>query len=280
MLVKHIHAYALERLKYLATLLTIVIILFTILASYLYTNKGSELNYKTEAQTLQSQLGDIKNKINISTAAINEWEKNVRKKHLSRDGLQVDFVKILVKKLEGKYRVRGVNAVLSNPELRKDFTDNAFTNIQVSNISLAFVAYIDTDAYNFIDEFIKEMPGYLQVKNASFVGVNEINEEILMGIERGDTRDIVSVKVDLLWQDFQDKPEIAAEIKAKMPKSDVNSGASSTPQPTVAGANSASQIVAPAEQSTPSATTSPAPLENTQSVAPVQNSEANQGNEQ
>ena len=215
MLVKHIHSYALERLKYVTILLAIIGSLFGALASYSITNKGSELSYKTEAQTLQGQLSEIKSLIAQSDFAIGEWDQTVKKIHMLREGIQVDFIKVLIKKLEEKHRVKGMNITLSTPEIRNDFSEEKFVNIQMSNLSLVFMTYTDTDAYGFIADLQKELPGYAQVKNLSIIGVNEINEEIIRGLETGDRRDIVSVKVDLIWQDFQDKPEVAEELKSK-----------------------------------------------------------------
>jgi hypothetical protein len=237
MLVKHIHSYALERLKYVTILLVIIGSLFGALASYSITNKGSESSYKTEAQALQGQLNEIKNLIVQSDFAIGEWDQTVKKVHMLREGIQVDFIKVLIKKLEEKHRVKGMNITLSTPELRSDFSEAKFVNVQMSNLSLVFMTYTDIDAYNFISDLQKELPGYVQVKTLSIIGVNEISEEIIRGLQTGDTRDIVSVKVDLLWQDFQDKPEIAEELKAKKIATTPASSTPTTAAPTTPAVN-------------------------------------------
>ncbi len=215
MLVKHIHSYALERLKIVTSILFVVSVIFIALFSYQLTNQGAEISYKNDSQNLRNQVGEMKSKIILSDASIAEWNEKVRQKHEFREGIQVDFSKVLINKLEEKYRIKGMNITLSTPEARPDFADNKFVNIMFSNLTLVFLAYTDIDAYSFIEDLQKELPGYVQVKNISFVGINEINEEVLASLERGDKNDIVSIKVDLLWHDLLDKPEVAEQVKAK-----------------------------------------------------------------
>ncbi len=240
MLVKHIHSYALERLKLITILLLIVGIVFTGLFSYNVTNQGAADSFRNESQSLQAQVGQIKDKIMKSDVAIQEWNDKVRKKHEFRDGIQVDFAKVLINKLENLYRIRGMNITLTTPEMRFDFADNKFSNVMYSGLTLVFLSYTDLDAYSFIQDLQKELPGYVQVKNVSFIGLNEINEEVLAGLGRGDKNDIVSIKIDLVWHDLIDKPEVAEKIKAKREEmikekgapQDSNSASNQTSTPT------------------------------------------------
>lgn len=215
MLVKHIHSYALERLKFVTIALLIVGIVFVGLFSYHVTNQGAADAFRSESQSLQTQVGQIKDKIVKSDVAIQEWNDKIRKKHEFRDGIQVDFAKVLINKLESLYRIRGMNITLTTPEMRFDFAENKFSNVMYSGLTLVFLSYTDIDAYSFIQDLQKELPGYVQVKNVSFIGINEINEEVLASLGRGDKNDIVSIKIDLVWHDLIDKPEIAEKIKAK-----------------------------------------------------------------
>ena len=215
MLVKHIHTYALERLKFVTIALLIIGVIFVGLFSYHVTNKGAADSFKSEAQSLQMQVGQVKDKIQKSDAAIKEWNAKVRNKHEFRDGIQVDLSKVLISKLENLYRLRAMNITLTTPEVRADFADNKFSNVVYSGLTLVFLSYTDVDAYSFIQDLLKELPGYVQVKSVSFIGINEINEEVLASLGRGDKNDIVSIKVDLIWHDLIDKPEIAEKIKAK-----------------------------------------------------------------
>ncbi len=253
MLVKHIHSYALERLKYVSVVLLIVLIVFISLLSYHLSNQGAETSYKSEYQNLQTQVGQIKNQIVLSDAAISDWNQSVRKKHEFRDGIQVDFSKVLINKLEEKYRIKGMNINLSIPEQRLDFADNKFVNIMYSDLSLVFLAYTDIDAYSFVADLQKELPGYVQIKNVSFVGINEINEEVLAGLQRGDKNDIVSIKVELLWQDLADKPEVAEKVKIKRETMIKEKGSS---QPTVSQSNPDTTAPTESAPTSPSSETS------------------------
>lgn len=208
MLVKHIHSYALGKLKFVAIILIIVAAVTGSLASYDFNNRGQEKSFKAESKSLKNQIQDIKKKIAMSDKAITAWESGINEKHKVRKGVQIDYARSLLDSLKKRYRIQGLTINLSTPEKRKGISSTKFMDVQYSSLTLNFISHTDIDAYLFVQELQKKLPGYTQVKEISFIAINEITEEILIGIEKGDKSDIVSVKVELLWQDFADKPGV------------------------------------------------------------------------
>jgi hypothetical protein len=181
------------------------------LASYDFTNRGQETSLRNESQSLRDQIGSIKEKIQVSDKAIIEWEGGINKKHEVRKGVQIDLAKTLIEQLKKKYRIQGLTINISAPEKRDGITNTRFIDVQYSKLTLNFIAHTDIDAYLFISDLQKQLPGYVIVKELSLIAVNQITEEILIGIEKGDKKDIVSVKVDMLWQDLADKPGVTEQ---------------------------------------------------------------------
>jgi len=205
MLIKHINSYALNRLKFIVIVLAILGASVGALASYDFSNRGEEESFRSTTQSLQSEIQSIKRKITDSGSALELWNNEAKEKHVNRDGVQVDFAKTLINELKEKYKIQGLTISLSAPEKRVDMTFNQHIDIQYSTLKLTFVAPTDINAYLFIYDLQNSMPGYIQIKDISFIAINEITEEVLKGIERGEKNDIVSVKTEMIWQDFKDK---------------------------------------------------------------------------
>jgi hypothetical protein len=144
MLIKHINAYAINKLKYVFILLVILGASLGFLASYYYSNVGQDQSFREANQSLQAEIQTTKRRIVDSGTAIEIWKEKVKAKHDVRNGVQVDFARTLLNELKDKYKIQGLTISLSAPEDRKDMTFNKNMSIQFSTLKLTFVARILT----------------------------------------------------------------------------------------------------------------------------------------
>ena len=83
---------------------------------------------------------------------------------------------------------------------------------------MTFNSYTDVEAFRFIYELTKRMPGILKFANVNIRSLDiDVDTALLDGIKKGGYKDIVQVRLTMVWQDFktlnEKKGEDAQQIK-------------------------------------------------------------------
>lgn len=213
MIVKHLKSYAVNQLKYKTILFAICLAITGALSGYYYTNQGQQDKYKADTKSLQAEIEKTKEKISKASYAIDRWNDKVKLYHTTRTGLKLDYIRRAIEQLREIYKIKTLTINLSTPALRQDIIGGKFIDIEHSTVSMTYSTFTDLDAYRFLLALMSEFPGYAQVKSFTITGVSDLTQDVLSGIEKGTAKDIVSVKVEIMWQDLSDKKEVREQLK-------------------------------------------------------------------
>lgn len=178
--------------------------IFIMVFSYNLSNTGSEKKYKDESDNLEKKVRELKEYIEKSDNAIKLWNDEIKFKHADRPGLKVEAFRKLVEELKNTYGIDDLKVDLLTPEPRNDLGQLKYITVRSSNLSLGFSALTDIDVYQFLISLINQTPGYLQIKGISIQAIPEISNDVARSIASSGSKEVVTVKADLVWQDIQD----------------------------------------------------------------------------
>lgn len=204
MQLRHVNTYFVHQLKFRLIVFTVVFTLFAVILYYNLANSGSEKEYKDESNDLQKKVNDLKSYIEKSDSSIKIWNDEIKKRHSERPGLKVEEFKKTLDQLKDTYNIQNLIVNLLTPEQRSDIGALKFITIRSSNLNLSFSAYNDIDVYQFLLALENQVPGYLQVKSISILAIPEVSNDVARSIAATGGRDVVTVKVEMVWQDIQD----------------------------------------------------------------------------
>lgn len=213
MIVKHIKGYVVNQLKYKVILFAICFAINATLGFYYFTNQGQENKFRADTKSLQSEIESTRDKIVKATYAIDRWNDKVKFYHETRTGLKLDYIRRAIEQLREIYKIKSLTINLSTPTLRHDIIGAKFIDIEYSAVTMTYSTFTDLDAYRFLLALLSEFPGYTQVKSFTISSIQDLTQDILSGIEKGTAKDIVTVRVDILWQDLSDKKEVHEQLK-------------------------------------------------------------------
>ncbi len=177
-----------------------------------YIDKYSIFKQKNDA--LESKLSVLDNNIAKSKSVQETWKK-IKDDNFNNIGLRVEEAKKAIDSLSKDYLINNLDVNLSNPVTRKDIFKEK-VGLEYSEINISFSTYLDTEVYKFIDGLNKKIPGildytYIDIKS---LGI-DITDALLQGIKQGGYKDLVQVKLSIIWQDFIRKKESSGNGESK-----------------------------------------------------------------
>jgi len=218
MLVKHLQSYIYKELRFKATVLSAMIAIITVLVIYNQTAISSQEKVEQEAKKLQNDLSTIKKNISDSEVSLKIWDGGIKSILKDRSGIKIKVANKLLEQLKATYKIKELSINLSNPEERSDFTTTKFSKIVYTNGTMTFKAFTDLYAYKFVQSFINDLPGFIQIKSLTLS--TETSADIIADITSGRLDTLVKAKLEFIWQDLQD----ITERDATTPKEAVKSG--------------------------------------------------------
>jgi hypothetical protein len=200
MLTGYLKTYALKELKMKVMLLIIMIAILVIMYMYSKTSNVKEIDIEKEYKRVQNDVSEVENTINISLDSIKTWKAEAKNVLKDRSGIKVKIVGKIIDELKDDNHLRNLNITLSAPEVRRNLRSSKYSQVVFSTGSINFNAYTDIDVFNFINKFLKGMPGFIHIKALSLTSAGKLDK--VTSIE--DINKLVTVKLDFLWQDIQD----------------------------------------------------------------------------
>ena len=205
MLIKHLQSYAVRELKNKILLLIILVLALSII--YFYNSKTVEEERKlsTSSKDLLNKLAVLKNDISSAQKALKVWESGVNKRFKDRNGIKIKDANKVLEELKAVFKLKNITINLTNPEKRIDGPQSNTIKVVYSYGTLNFANNTDIDTFRFIDTFIKDIPGFIQVKNLEITRPKEDEAKLIQEIESGHLDNgIVKIKMEFVWLDIQD----------------------------------------------------------------------------
>lgn len=200
MIVSELKGYVVKKLG--ITVIAVAVIYFSAYYTRTYMEKikqdtidikrkfatNAALKTQLNAKVLEIQsLGEFWNRINLK----------------EKSGLKVQILQNLIETLSEIYRIDSLNVKLSTPVVNERFESNKFSRTQQSEVNLRFSSLTDKDAILFILSLMEQVPGYMQIKDLSFISADIIDEQVLDGIKLGAVKSLVNVNVVFNWEDIE-----------------------------------------------------------------------------
>lgn len=202
MLVKHLQSYIYKELRLRVTLLVTMAAILIFLSIYNQSSLNEQDKVEKESKKLQNDLSIVKKNISDSESSLKLWDNGIKGILKDRSGIKIKPASKILDQLKTTYKIKELVISLSNPEERNDVAATKFTKVVFTNGSMTFKAYNDIYAYRFIDSFVKELPGFIQIK--SFAITAEPSTDYINDITTGKLDTLTKAKVDFIWQDLQD----------------------------------------------------------------------------
>lgn len=154
------------------------------------------------SNAMQAQLQQLKAGIESSNTALNVWQE-IKQQNFDLTGLKVQAAKKAIDDLKQSLMINNLEVNLLNPVIRKDEIKER-VGLEYSDINITFSAYIDSDVFKFIDQLYTKTPGIFHFTNIN-IKTQEIviNDDVIAAIRAGQHKDLVQVKLSIVWQDFK-----------------------------------------------------------------------------
>ena len=181
--------------------------------SLLVTTKGQERSGATKNSALNKKFNETQKKYTEVEAAKEIWNKV---KDSPLDGLKVDKVYAAVEELKKKYYIRkDMQLSIDAPVIAHGVEAIHNLTLKSSNIHMSISAMTDIYAMQFVQDFIKQVPGYFTITGFTLVrGEQNINDEVLKKIINREYPGIVRLDIDLLWRDIYKQKEIDSDTNS------------------------------------------------------------------
>lgn len=163
---------------------------------------------RNEVNTIKDQLDGLNKKTLEFSEAVKTWESLPSgKKELQ--GLRINKAKDILDGYKIKYKLPVLETAFSKPTEEKlnDSRDSSETIIVISsNVSIQFEGLTDQYIIGFIQELMKDFPGYIQVTNLVITRAGEPTKEILRKISLGEMPGLIKGKIEFIWRDLKYRP--------------------------------------------------------------------------
>ena len=180
--------------------------------------KAEVSKIESGAMQIKSQIMDLQNEAS-ETKKYKEIWKTISKNKKSTQGIKVDDMNDLLKKIADKYSVSKSKIQVILPEILSNGVFNRKTvQMNYSTATLNFESVNDTRALLFLSEFINALPGYIIIKSLELTKkVSSYSYQDLIDISIGkNTNTLVVVKIDFYWYSYKEK-DPAKEVSKKDP---------------------------------------------------------------
>ncbi len=171
---------------------------------YFYLNKSSEMTNKLnaldkEAGAIKSRVANFKNQ----TAEIEKYKlvwQGLDKNKKYVEGVKVDDFNKNLKDISDKYLISTNNVKISVPTTLKEPTFKRDTlEIMFTTVSLNFVSFNDTIAVAFVDEFLKNIPGYTIITAFDIIKSKDYIAADFTNLSTGKDAGAVDGRLEFLW---------------------------------------------------------------------------------
>jgi hypothetical protein len=155
---------------------------------------------------------DLTQQLNKATAKlmeIAEAEKlwgSVDGRLKEQSGIRIDAGKKLLDMLQTQYKLsKDPQLVLASPVELGDAYKTPSLVVVSSEGTLKFSGITDELALQFLDDFIRQFPGYLRINSFSLERKNEIGQDALRAISIGESPAIVTAQLSFSWRDLRER---------------------------------------------------------------------------
>jgi hypothetical protein len=182
-----------------------MIVLMVALFLYNAAILNEQTKIENEAKKLKDDLSSIKKNISDSQLSLKIWNNGIKSILTDRSGIKIKLASKILEQLKDTYKVKDLAISLSNPEVRTDIIPTQFSKLVFTNGTMTFRAYTDIYAYQFINSFVTQLPGFIQIRSLTLV--SESSTDYLSDINTGKLDTLVKAKLEFIWQDMQDIKE-------------------------------------------------------------------------
>lgn len=202
---------------------TSLFFLIFLIATLFYSQKSSEDNAR-DISDLNSKISELKNKSSNIESRVNEvkkykqiWDKiDENKKNFSN--LRIVDVNDNFNSLADKFGLASPTITMSAPEVLKDGVYNRQSlEVQLVNCTINFQSLTDRNAIDFMNVFMKTVPGYVIINNVSIKKSRKegYSETDLVDISTGKMSRLTTTKVSFSWYFLKNKlPDITPTTPA------------------------------------------------------------------
>jgi hypothetical protein len=228
MLISHFKEYVMRELK--NKVLILVALAITAGSIYELNNASEDAQQQLQISSndLSQHLKRLKKEIIDAQKAQKVWDSGVKDHFKDRSGIKIKDASLVLEQLKDTFKLKNVTINITNPENKADGQQFKFAKILYSNGTIIFDANTDIDTFKFVETFIKEITGFVQVKSLTVSRPRDSAEKLINDIESGFLEGIVKVKMDFIWLDIQDvqavsnapntQPAVVGAPKANQPK--------------------------------------------------------------
>jgi len=170
-----------------------------------------------EAKVLQSRDGQLKRKIieleskNDSSGSILQKYKTLQSESKIKPlDLNRKRISNLLNELSEAYRINNLDIQIGDVKERKNgvFNNNTGTII-TTEILLRYDSPSDIHSFAFIDELLKEFPGYINLKSFTTRRAQQVDESTLRALVKGGRANFMNSSVKFEWLGL--RPNLATD---------------------------------------------------------------------
>lgn len=186
-------------MKEMILLFSIVIVLGIV---YFYV-RGHIMALQNSKQIAENQLRSIDAGIVESKNSLLVWE-DVKEKLSNRKGLDIEAFRILVETIQLKHAISDLEIVLTTPATRNDSKNNQFVHLEYNEIEMSFNSITDVEAYRFLAELTRNVPGILHIEKFEFDAKTDLEDDIIQTLREGEIQSMVEIRVTFKWHNIID----------------------------------------------------------------------------
>ncbi len=191
-----------------------VLLLFGIIAFFYLQSVHKLKDISVEKEQLEDSIAALEESIYEAKQSLALWD-NAQLVHTKRNGIDFETAEDLIHSAKLKYNLIDLKIDMSVPKMRKDFSLNKYTSIEMTNLRIKFYTIKDFDAFAFVNEFMNNVPGNIQIEEMHFKVLEDINADTLKAIEQGTLKKVMSMDVLFIWQNIVDMNKEAQDATSQ-----------------------------------------------------------------
>jgi len=179
---------------------------------------SSTLTEKTEADralsTDQAQVTTLTSQLDKSGIAEKRFIETQSQRVSFDFSANTEALKDWLKNAISQYRLSNnfkLSLTPDKPTSIKELSGTDYEAIEHPGMKLEFSAISDTHAFSFIDDFVKNAPGFIVVETLSLKRTGDIDKNTITMLRGGATPFLVETKMTFNWIGLAEKPKKAPD---------------------------------------------------------------------